>query len=152
MRQGRINPTVSANTVSPTSATSIAATSGRGWQTTGLPRRPALRDAIEKGRFTGVGISHQRNSRTSALIRDCRPCSRCFSTLSGATVSARCDYATNDGRFRAGFTRTTQTNPAFLSFKVGPASTRRVARWRSCASSTCNLPSGYAHVGRKYLK
>ena len=83
---------------------------------------PRFGDAIEKGRFTGVGISHQRNSRNVGFDTRLPP----LLTLLFNSFQARLylhDAITQQTTvgFELGFTRTTQTYPAFLSFKVGPA-------------------------------
>jgi hypothetical protein len=58
----------------------------------------------------------------SAFVRERRPCSRCFLNAFetredlGNTITQKTTVG-----FELGFTRATQTNPAFLSFKVGPA-------------------------------
>ena len=79
---------------------------------------------------------------TSALIRDCRPCSRCFSTLSRrdciCTMRLRNKRRSVSSWVSPGPRK--PIPPFCLSRWVQPR-TRRVARWRSCASSTCNLPS-----------
>ena len=83
---------------------------------------PGFSNLIEKGGFTGVGISHQRDRRDIRFYTRLPP----LLTLLLNFFQARLylyntiTQQTTVG-FELGFTRTAQTNPAFLPFKVGPA-------------------------------
>ncbi|RMT76931.1 hypothetical protein ALP40_05465 [Pseudomonas viridiflava] len=77
---------------------------------------------IEQRRLAGVGVAHQRyrrNVRTAATTTG-------LITLAANLFQATLDLPQADPEqatvgFELGFTRTTQTNPAFLAFKVRPA-------------------------------
>ena len=80
---------------------------------------------------------------TSALIRDCRPCSRCFSTLSGrdciCTMRLRNKRRSVSSWVSPG---PRKPIPPFCLSKVGPAThpaRSQMAQLRQ--RSTCNLPS-----------
>ena len=103
---------------------------------------PRFGDAIEKGRFTGVGISHQRNSRNVGFDTRLPPLLTLLFNLSRrdciCTMRLRNKRRSVSSWVSPGPRK--PIPPFCLSRWVQPR-TRRVARWRSCASSTCNLPS-----------
>ena len=77
---------------------------------------------VKQGGFTGVGIPHQRHRRDVGF----GACPTPLLTLFLDSFQTREDLGNSATQqttvgFELGFTRAAQTNPAFLSFKVGPA-------------------------------